>query len=54
VESSVPLTRRAALESATDLARTKKSAATKRAYRSDFAIFPGVVCRAWSVRPCLP
>jgi site-specific recombinase XerD len=41
-ESNLPLTLRAALESAADLARAEKSAATKRAYGSDFAIF-----RAW-------
>jgi hypothetical protein len=41
-ESSLSVTPRAALESAADLARAEKSAATKRAYGSDFAIF-----RAW-------
>jgi hypothetical protein len=41
-EGSLPVTLRAALESAADLARAEKSAATKRAYGSDVAIF-----RAW-------
>jgi len=39
VENSVPVTLQAALESAADLARAEKAAATKRAYGSDFAIF---------------
>jgi site-specific recombinase XerD len=42
VESSLPVTLRAALESAADLARAEKAPGTKRAYASDFAIF-----RAW-------
>jgi site-specific recombinase XerD len=41
-EDSLPVTLRVALEGAADLARAEKSAATKRAYGSDFAIF-----RAW-------
>jgi site-specific recombinase XerD len=42
-ETCLPATLRAALESAADLARAEKSAATQRAYKSDFAIF-GVWC----------
>jgi site-specific recombinase XerD len=38
-ETSLPATLRAALDSAADLARAEKSAATQRAYKSDFAIF---------------
>ncbi len=38
-EINLPVTLRAALESAADLARAEKSAATQRAYKSDFAIF---------------
>jgi hypothetical protein len=38
-ETSLPVTLRAALDSAPDLARAEKSAATQRAYKSDFAIF---------------
>jgi site-specific recombinase XerD len=41
-EESLPITLRAALEGAADLARAEKAPATKRAYGSDFAIF-----RAW-------
>jgi hypothetical protein len=41
-EDILPVTLRAALESAADLARAEKATATKRAYRSDFEIF-----RAW-------
>jgi Phage integrase, N-terminal SAM-like domain len=37
--TSLPVTLRAALDSAADLARAEKSAATQRAYKSDFAIF---------------
>jgi site-specific recombinase XerD len=42
VDSSLPVTLRAALESAADLARAEKAPGTKRAYNNDFAIF-----RAW-------
>ncbi len=38
-EVHLPVTLRAALESAADLARAEKAAATQRAYGSDFAIF---------------
>jgi site-specific recombinase XerD len=41
-KESLPVTLRAALEGAADLARAEKAPATKRAYASDFAIF-----RAW-------
>jgi site-specific recombinase XerD len=41
-EDSLPVSLRAALEGAADLARAEKADATKRAYASDFAIF-----RAW-------
>jgi site-specific recombinase XerD len=41
-EDNLPVTLRVALQGAADLARAEKSAATKRAYGSDFAIF-----RAW-------
>ena len=43
-ETGLPVTLRAALDCAADLARAEKSAATQRAYKSDFAIFS-----AWCV-----
>jgi site-specific recombinase XerD len=38
-ETSLPVTLRAALDTAPHLARAEKAAATQRAYKSDFAIF---------------
>jgi site-specific recombinase XerD len=38
-ETNLPVTLRAALDSAADLARAEKAVATQRAYKSDFAIF---------------